>query len=80
MPVSQEYLEFVLDQLSGVGILTSRRMFGGVGIYIDGTFCAIIAEDTLYLKTGLTNRRDFEAVGMRPFRPFIEQPNCFAVL
>lgn len=70
MPVSREYLDFVLDQLSGTGTCTARRMFGGVGIYLDGTFCAIIASDTLYLKTDARTAPDFEAKGMGPFQPF----------
>jgi DNA transformation protein and related proteins len=74
MPVSQEYLQFVLDQLSGIGICTARRMFGGVGIYLDGTFCAIIADDTLYLKADSRTRKDFEAEGMGPFQPFADKP------
>ncbi|MEN6473523.1 MAG: TfoX/Sxy family protein [Syntrophaceae bacterium] len=70
MPVSREFLDFVLDQLSGAGSCTARRMFGGVGIYLDGTFCAIIAHDTLYLKADARTAQDFEAKGMGPFKPF----------
>jgi DNA transformation protein len=73
MPVSQEYLNFVLDQLGGAGKCTARRMFGGVGIYLDGTFCAIIAQDTLYLKADEHTAKDFESEGMGPFKPFADK-------
>ncbi|HQP31912.1 MAG TPA: TfoX/Sxy family protein [Deltaproteobacteria bacterium] len=74
MSVSREYLDFVLGQLGWAGSCTARPMFGGVGIYLDGTFCAIIAHDTLYLKADERTARDFEAKGMGPFKPFEDKP------
>jgi DNA transformation protein len=44
-------------------------MFGGVGIYSDELFFALIDDDVLYLKTDASTRADFEALGMPPFRP-----------
>ncbi|HEX2078171.1 MAG TPA: TfoX/Sxy family protein [Longimicrobium sp.] len=70
MAVTPEYREFILEQLGRVAPVTSRAMFGGVGIYSGGLFFALIAGDTLYLKVDDTNRGDFEAAGMGPFRPF----------
>jgi DNA transformation protein and related proteins len=71
MPVSPEYREFVLEQLGRVApAVTSRAMFGGVGVYSGGLFFALLAGETIYLKVDDTNRPDFEAVGMGPFRPF----------
>lgn len=69
MAVTEEYREFVLDQLGRVLPVTWRRLFGGVGIYGDGLFFAVIDDDTLYFKVDETNRPDFEALGMEPFRP-----------
>lgn len=45
-------------------------MFGGVGIYSDEIFFALIADDTVYFKVDESTRVDFEARGMGPFRPF----------
>ena len=70
MAVSREYREFVLEQLGRVAPVTSRAMFGGVGVYANGLFFALMAGETLYLKVDDTNRGDFEAIGMGPFRPF----------
>jgi DNA transformation protein len=71
MAVSREYREFVLEQLGRVTpTVTSRAMFGGVGVYSGGLFFALMAGETLYLKVDDTNRPDFEAMGMGPFRPF----------
>ena len=70
MSVTESYQAFVLEQLARVtpGI-RARRMFGGVGIYASDLFFALISDDALYFKTDATTRREFEALGMRPFRP-----------
>jgi DNA transformation protein and related proteins len=71
MAVSSEYREFVLESLGRVApAVTARSMFGGVGVYSAGLFFALMAGETLYLKVDDTNRGDFEAIGMGPFRPF----------
>ena len=70
MPVSDSCLDYVRDQLHGVGRVTIRKMFGGAGLYLQDVMFALIAEDILYFKVDDTNRPDFEAAGMRPFKPF----------
>jgi DNA transformation protein len=73
MPVTPSYRQFVLDQLSRVeGSMRARNMFGGVGLYAGDLFFALLADDTLYFKVDETNRADFAARGMGPFRPFDE--------
>lgn len=70
MPVSDEYIEFVLDQLRAVGDVLPKRMFGGVGLYHDTLFFGLIASDELYLKVDDVNRTDYERVGSNPFQPY----------
>ena len=42
-------------------------MFGGWGLYHQGLFFALVAQETLYLKTDDANRADFDAAGLEPF-------------
>ena len=70
MSVSQEYRQYVLEQLGRIAPVTSRNMFGGVGIYANGLFFALIDDDTLYLKTDDSNRAAFEGAGYGAFHPF----------
>lgn len=70
MSVGDEYQNFVLEQLSGLGNIQYRQMFGGVGIYLDGLFFALIENDTLRFKVDDSNREDYELAGMRPFSPY----------
>lgn len=70
MPVSQEYLDYVIDQLIGLGPVKSKRMFGGAGLYRDGVFFGLVADDVLYFKVDDTNKSDYVAAGSGPFKPF----------
>jgi DNA transformation protein len=72
MPVSQNYRDFVVEQLGRVAPVTAKSMFGGVGLYARGLFFALIADDRLYFKVDDSNRPDFEQAGMETFRPFGE--------
>ena len=73
MAVTPSFRTFVLDQLGRVlPNVRSKSMFGGVGIYSEATFFALIADDVLYLKVDDLTRADFVARGLGPFRPFGE--------
>ena len=74
MAVSADYLAYVLDQLASLGRVRSRRMFGGVGLYADDVFFALIDSDTLYFKVDDANRPDYTQRGCAPFRPFPDDP------
>lgn len=74
MSSRHEFLVYVLEQLAAMPAITARRMFGGVGLYSDGLFFALIGDDTLYFKVDDGNRADYESRGMRPFVPFDEKP------
>src|SRR3954471_2695078 len=71
---SRAFEAFVIDQLSGAGDVVGRKMFGGVGLYCDGVFFALIARDELYLKVDEQTRGAFEAEGARPFKPYANRP------
>lgn len=69
MPVKQEYLDYVLGQLSAVPDFTHKKMFGGIGFFRgDAMWGAIMSEgDTLRLKVDHINQAEYEAAGMEPF-------------
>ena len=49
------------------GAVRTKRMFGGWGIWRDEVFFALIADDTLYLKTDAETLPAFRARGLEPF-------------
>src|SRR3982074_1230974 len=74
MAVSSNYLGYVCEQLAGLGAVSSRRMFGGAGLYCDEFFFALVDDDTLYLRVNDSNRADFTSRGMGRFRPYPDSP------
>ena len=75
MAVSDDFLNYVLDQLSRWGGVSVRRMFGGAGLYRDGKMFGLIAEDVAYLKVDDANRADFMKAGSSPFKPYPDRAN-----
>lgn len=69
-----EFLEHVQTTLVKLGEIRARKMFGGVGLYCDDTFFALIARDVLYLKVDDSNRADYEALGLEGFQPDPDKP------
>jgi DNA transformation protein and related proteins len=74
MSVSADFHSYVLEQLALLRGVSSRRMFGGVGLYCDGLFFGLIDDDVLYLKVDDSNRSDYTSRGMDAFRPFKDKP------
>lgn len=70
MAVSDGYKAYIIELLEPFATITTRRVFGGTGIYADGFYCAFMHDDRLYFKVDDTNRGDFEAADMGPFRPY----------
>src|SRR2546423_350025 len=70
MPVSEEYLDYTVDQLGCIGEIVAKKMFGGVGLYHDGLFFGLIASDVLYFKVDDENRSHYETAGSRAFQPY----------
>jgi DNA transformation protein len=75
MAVTDEYLQYVLEQLAGLGPVTPRRMFGGIGLFHGERIFGLIARDTLYFKVDDSNRRDYESRNMGRLRPFADKPD-----
>lgn len=50
MATSQETIDFILDQLAGMGNISARKMFGEYALYCDGKVVGLICDDTLYIK------------------------------
>ena len=75
MAVSSDFLAYVLDQLAGLGGVSSKRMFGGAGLYKDEFFFGLISKDVLYLRVDDSNRSDYADRGMGQFRPYADRPH-----
>ena len=50
MATSKEYMDYILDQLSGVEGITHRKMMGEYILYIHGRIAAYVCDDRLLVK------------------------------
>lgn len=69
MSVSDGYRTYIIEQLAALPALSTRRMFGGLGLYCDEWFFALIDDDVLFFKVDDTNRQDYTSRGMKAFMP-----------
>ena len=67
MAYSQEYLDYILNQLSQFGDVQTKKMFGGVGLFHDNLMFGMIGEDVFRLKVDENNIADYETRGMQQF-------------
>ena len=65
--IRDEFTSHCVDLLAPLGPVRTKRMFGGVGFYVDDIFVALIAHERLYLKVDALTRPRFEAAGCQPF-------------
>lgn len=61
---------FVLDQLSALGEIEAKPMFGGAGFYLDGTFFGILYKQHLYFRVSDDTIADYKTRKMKAFEPF----------
>ena len=67
MPVTPEYRAFIESLAEPLGHVSTRRMFGGLGVFYRGLMFALIVNDVLHFKVDEENRSDFEVLDMEPF-------------
>lgn len=67
MTVSAGLLDFLQEQLQGLGRVRARRMFSGAGLFRDGLMFAIVIGDVLYFKTDAETVTAYDAEGLGPF-------------
>lgn len=67
MPSDRAFTDGVLRRLTPFGPVAARAMFGGFGLYLDGTMFGLVAFDRLYFKVDDANRADYQSAGTGPF-------------
>lgn len=63
------FAAFVADQLADLDDLVMKPMFGGTGLYLDGSFFGIIYSDRLYFRVSDATVDEYKKRKMKPFKP-----------
>lgn len=66
MVASDNFAEFLREQLAPVGRVTMRRMFGKTGVFCDGLMFGMVADNMLYLRVDDDNRAAFKEAESLP--------------
>ena len=48
--MSTETIHYLLDELHALGVVSTKRMFGGHGLFVNGLMFSIVVNDVVYLK------------------------------
>ena len=67
MALHEEFKNFVLDQLQGIGEFETKRMFGGLALLHQGSAFAKIKHDKVWLKVDDNTMEDFKEQGMKQY-------------
>ena len=62
-----EFLEFIKDCFDNPGNITSKKMFGGVGIYLHSKIIGIIYDGEFYIKAKPEVVEIYKNKGLRQF-------------
>ncbi len=77
MRSSQEFADFVIDQISSAGNISFRKMFGSYAIYCDRKVVALICDNQLFVKPTFSGRKYIGDVIEAP--PFKKAKNFFLI-
>jgi DNA transformation protein len=67
MALNEEFKNFVLDQLQGIGEFETKNMFGGLALLSHGSAFAKIKHEKVWLKVDESNLASFENLGMSQY-------------
>ena len=66
MVASDNFAEFLREQLAPLGHVTMRRMFGKTGLFCDGLMLGMVTDNMLYLRVDDGNRDAFKEAEVTP--------------
>ena len=50
MACTQEFVDYVVEQIDSAGLIEGKKMFGGYSMYSDGQLFALICDNKLFIK------------------------------
>ena len=66
MVASDDFAEFLREQLAPLGRVTTRRMFGKTGVFCGGVMLGMVTENTPYFRVDDHNRAMFKEAESSP--------------
>ena len=73
MVASTEFASFLRDQLTSLGPVTMRRMFGKTGVFCEGVMFGMVTENTLYFRVDAQNQGSFKEAESSPSLSYVKK-------
>ena len=62
-----EFVQSLHEVFERLGRIETKRMFGGHGVWHEGRMIALVADETLYLKSDAESAAHFDRLNLQPF-------------
>ena len=62
-----EFVQSLHEVFERLGRIETKRMFGGHGVWYEGRMIALVADETLYLKSDAESAVHFDRLNLQPF-------------
>ena len=72
MASNPDFVQYIVDQCSGAGEITARKMFGDYCVYCSGKPFGLVSDNGFYVKPTEEGRRLLRIEDMRPPHFYIE--------
>lgn len=66
MASNPDFVQYIVDQSSGAGEVTARKMFGDYTLYCDGKVVGLVSDNAFYIKPTPEGKQLLKEVDMRP--------------
>ena len=66
MASNPDFVQYILDQCSGAGEITARKMFGDYCVYCNGMPFALVCDNGFYVKSTEAGRHLLRVEDLRP--------------
>ncbi|MBP5708756.1 MAG: TfoX/Sxy family protein [Bacteroidales bacterium] len=66
MACNTDFVQYIVDQCSGAGEITVRKMMGDYCIYCDGILFGVICDNNLYIKVTDEGKSLLKEIVLRP--------------
>ena len=77
MASNSDFVQYIADQCSGAGEITTRKMFGDYGIYCNGIIFGLICDDHFFVKPTESGRPLLRTLELR--KPYAGAKDYFYI-
>lgn len=69
MASNPDFVQYIVDQCSGAGVVTARKMFGDHTLYCNGKVFGLVCDNGFYIKPTASGRNMLRTEDLRPPYP-----------